>query len=35
MKAAALRGETLEQVVAETWGTARGFFGGGFAAGDG
>jgi len=27
MKVAALRGETLEQVVAETWGTARSFFG--------
>ena len=35
MKVAALRGETLEQVVAETGGTARGFFGGGFAAGEG
>jgi TatD DNase family protein len=34
-KVAALRGETLEQVVAETGGAARGFFGGGFDAGDG
>jgi TatD DNase family protein len=34
-KVAALRGETLEQVAAETGATAREFFLGGFAAGDG